>query len=277
MELPYLLVESMASLTTSTFVCHSTSSPPCDRRTSSLNRATMLSQRSIPIQMEFSFAPRKSSDPRKMFSLQLAKILTRKQIDEQITAMDNSTTDSDGGRTFAQTEAREEVFLRGKNAMSFYVMCTVYIADSKGRDERQICQSMVFRARMRQNALENPAKGSEDWFKFIKGKLDRPQEDYRRLDGVEVHVITEQESQLSFWETVRLIAVKKCKYPPEKKFDIRDPSISQIIGVFQAADSRAPKGFNMPQAALNWGKEVLDLQKVYHDQALRTVLAMRES
>ncbi|KAK4705537.1 hypothetical protein P7C70_g663, partial [Phenoliferia sp. Uapishka_3] len=278
LELPYLLVEAMASLTTSTFLRYSIDDPPSSRRLSSMNREAMLSQRLIPLSLNFFFDPRKPT-PRTQFTLASAELLTRKAVEARIRELENGAEDEGGTRSFAQSEAREASFQRGNKVTSFYTICSVYMGfDVPGRNERGSIQNMIYRATIRPDAFEKPAKSSGDWFKFLRTNLLAPQKNYDRMGRAAIYELTADEVMIAFTEVVRKIAVDKLDYPPKKEVDLEDDRIRPILTIFSAGLYKSPKGgrdVDMPKAARDFGLEIMGLKTLYHDDGVRKVLSLR--
>ncbi|KAL8287304.1 hypothetical protein RQP46_003756 [Phenoliferia psychrophenolica] len=275
-ELPFLLVEAFASLTTSTHLAYSTDAPPASRRLASLSRDAMLQMTMIPLLLDFNFDPRKP-DQRTQFSLERAELLTRAGADEEVRLMERSSEDESGGRSFAQSEAREALLQKGKGVTSFYVMCRVAMGpDVPGRNERRSLHNLIYRAVLRPDAFERPATGSTDWFKFLRKKLSAKQPLFGRLGigGGAVYEVTEEEAMVAFLEVARLIAVEKADYPPDKEVDMNDSRFSVIMTILSAGLSK-PKGVVIPEGPLQFAREVMARRAELAPEGIKKVLQLR--
>lgn len=296
LELPYLLAEAWKSLTSSTHVCYITGEPPSAPRPAALSRDALSSQRLVPITLNFAFDPRNRTT-RTQFSLESAKLLTRQEVNDVMAELDEAAGDASGGRSFAQTEARETMLQAVKGSTSFYIISHVYMAgDERGSTGQTVTQSGVYRARLRPDVLERPAKGSEDWLQFVRLALRKPQPIYQRLDGVEVHPVSEAEAMDGAFEVARLIAVKLCDYPTNMDVSVYDPRVMRVLGAFEGRPplpgastccrSLAIGTSTLPQLHLKPGqprtsqdakfeRDVDSLRTYFAEDGLRKILANR--
>lgn len=241
LELPFLLFEAIASLTTSTHLCYASDAPPLRRRLSSLSRDAMLAQRLIPLVLHFYFDPRKPT-LREQYSLMTVELLPPNGVAEATQFLAGVADDASNGDSFATMEARERAVPQYKDATSFYAICTFGLApDVPGRNDRSYIHTEVFRSTIRPDAFDKPARGSQDWFQYLRKKLSEPQPVYTRIGGLTVYQITEKEGLVALLETMRLIAVDKMEYPADKVATFEDPKISFILALFDKSQVQAQK------------------------------------
>ncbi|KAK4698672.1 hypothetical protein P7C70_g7602, partial [Phenoliferia sp. Uapishka_3] len=277
LELPFLLVEAISSITSSPYLHYSAHSPPKSRRLSSMSREKMLAETLIHVHLTFIFDPRKST-PREQHTLESAELLTRKGVRENFTNDPEHQDDLD----MAEVQATEAARKRGKSFSSFYFICSTYlVADVCPGKNPGVTTAVLLRATMRKDAFVNPAKGSGNWFKFLKKRLESPQPFFDCVEPEEIYELTDAEREIAVAECRRRIAVVKFGYPAEREYDESDGRVSLVLKIFGLGMFKIPKGTGevfdelLSESDANMLKEVIALEPVYRSDGVRKVLALR--
>ncbi|KAK4702448.1 hypothetical protein P7C70_g3776, partial [Phenoliferia sp. Uapishka_3] len=240
-QLPFVLVEAMASLTSSFHLRYSTNASPSSPRSPSMSREAMLSQPVIFLELKFTFDPRELTQ-REQFTLESAALLTREAFKERVDKFDTGSS-GDVFAQFAQLQASDALRQRERKFTSFLTVSAVKLAPELcRRNEQALGMTRMYKATMRPDALINPAEGSEDWFQFLKKKLGSPECFYERLGEGEVYEVTRKERETAYTEAVRRTAVETLDYPPAKAFDLQDETIELLMRIIIAGTRERTKG-----------------------------------